>query len=51
MLTSSIRGNKRDFTENGKLDKAGMIKTLPQRLKWESEDEKSLNRFKKEMKK
>ena len=51
MLTSSIRGNKRDFTENGKLNKVGMIKTLPQRLKWESEDEKSLNRFKKEMKK
>ena len=51
MLTSSIRGNKRDFTENGKLNKVGMIKTLPQRLKWESEDEKSLNQFKKEMKK
>ena len=51
MLTSSIRGNKRDFTENGKLNKVGMIKTLPQRLKWESEDERSLNRFKKEMKK
>ena len=51
MLASSIRGNKRDFTENGKLNKVGMIKTLPQRLKWESEDERSLNRFKKEMKK
>ena len=49
MLASSIRGNKRDFTENGKLNKVGMIKTLPQRLKWESEDEKSLNQFKKEM--
>lgn len=51
MLTSSIRGDKRDFTENGKLNKVGMIKALPQRLKWESEDERSLNQFKKEMKK
>lgn len=51
MLKSSMRGNKRDWTEdghdkNGKLNKKEFLKTLPQRIKWETEDEIRLHNFK-----
>lgn len=50
MIKSSIRGAKRDFLKNdGSVDKKGFVSSLPNRIKWETEDEIRLHKFKKSL--